>query len=620
MDLESESSALESVEDNEVTQEARSHVEDDNSKNNGSCSNDTEKLKFSGDVDANRLPGETHENDVDSGEQVNSVTSPQLEIKYPSGASPPTVKGYGLKKWRRIRRDFVQDPSASVDSNKALKRGLSNSTNPSRPKHNSSVEVKQNSEGSVGSANMLKNVGNGDGFPIRGSSSDSRFAVGSTFAAGTDSENSGDHSSKSSTAASVPKVSRGLPAALGYVREKNKLKNLSGKTVSNSSQRVQLGKGSVENCKKPRGERVKIENENSHSSMESDSRSSDFFFMQNSNGKQRGNSMNCDGENSEEAHASEQQFSEEVQTGYSIENVGDEDFSKDDVAANLSWEVKEEKGENHQLTDRDPLIESILSLQSVQEALQREIQKFGEIGKEPISLPDDSSTDNSMPADSAFVDPEVVEPTSSDLLGSEEIRRSALSSLETQVLSMTENVTYLESKLEEVRVMLEVKKSRVAELEAILNGHKLAKEGIGRTVDLQQEKCGELEIELEGLFQQKMEAEIEYLALYTTIQTLRVAAGDQIMLYEEQNTLAGQQTQMLNKLGETEMKAAKLKKQAEELEKSCGDILETEELLNMQRRVCTVATCFFLQLMLLVLVFWWLILQLSPYPRGIAPT
>ncbi|XWS09563.1 hypothetical protein CRYUN_Cryun39dG0000900 [Craigia yunnanensis] len=155
------------------------------------------------------------------------------------------------------------------------------------------------------------------------------------------------------------------------------MKNLSGKTVGNSSQRIQQGKGRVESSKKPRGERVKIEKENSYSSMESDSRSSNFLFMQGrfsvtSNGKQSGNSMNYNGENSDEAHEDEDQISEEVQTAYRKENSGEiEELSPDDLAADLSWEAKKEKSENHRPSpDQDPLLESILALQSVQEALE----------------------------------------------------------------------------------------------------------------------------------------------------------------------------------------------------------------------------------------------------------
>lgn len=222
------------------------------------------------------------------------------------------------------------------------------------------------------------------------------------------------------------------------------------------------------------------------------------------------------------------------------------------------------------------------------------------------------------PADSS--DPEIHEPNSSEQLGSENIRPSAVSSLEMQILSLKQNIQSLESKLEESRAMLEVKSFRIAELEATINSSKSPKEESGSTTDLLEKKSREIEYELEGLFKQRIEAEVEYLAITRTIQSLKIAASNQITLFEEQESLANEQAQMINKLGETENKAAKLKKQAEELEKYCGDILGTEEVLIMQRRVCKVSSCFFIQFLLLVVAFWVFWLQLSPYTGAVVPT
>lgn len=375
MDFTSECSVLESVEDNEVTQDRMPHNDDSGTNYNGSCHNDIDKLVSVENSSANTSVVDTKGEDLESTQALNS---PALNAESSGGrSSPGRKKGYGLKKWKRIKRESVNYASATVDTSKILKRGLSGSGNPTKAQH-FPLDIKQNSEGSVGSANVLMTLEIADGFAIRGSSSDSRFAGGPAFAAGTDSDNSEDRSSKSSTAASVPKVRYDVPAVLGHAREKNRTKNFSGKSSGNSVQKCQQGKGRTEGSKKPREERVKIEKENSHSSMESDSRSSDFFFAQGaftatSNGKQTGRPLNYDGENNDEAHASEQLLSDEVQTGYSKENVVEvEDISQDDSAADLSWEVKEEKSENHlPPTDRDPLVDSIFSLQLVQEALKK---------------------------------------------------------------------------------------------------------------------------------------------------------------------------------------------------------------------------------------------------------
>lgn len=363
-------------EDNELYPDRISLTEGTKINDNGSCA--IQNHSSGGDiVDAHVLASDAEGKDVLLVESQGSPSTTPTKSPGLSGGSNPTTKGYGLKKWRRIRRDFVKDPSVNMDSSKMLKRGLSGSANPSKPPH--SFEIKQNSEGSIGSANMLvKNSGANDYVAAHVSSSDSRFAVGSTFTAGTDSENSEDRSSKSSTAASAPKVRHDINAVTGHSRDKNRIKNLTGKSSGNSVQRVHQGKPRTETSKKPRGERVRIEKENSHSSMESDSRSSNFVFVQatfsaTSNGKQSGTCPNYDGENSDEAQADVKQFGDEIQTGYNKETSGEvEDLSQDELATGLSWEVKQEKDENDQpLTDQDPLVDSILALQSVQEALEK---------------------------------------------------------------------------------------------------------------------------------------------------------------------------------------------------------------------------------------------------------
>ncbi|GMJ11609.1 Arabidopsis thaliana WPP domain interacting protein 1, WPP domain interacting protein 1 [Hibiscus trionum] len=627
MDLESESSTLELFEDNEAAQNAIPHVDGDTIKNKHT---DDHESKDNGNDDrarrlatvlADKSDALAADNHVKgTAEIVQPMHSPLAAVKSPAASTSPTTKGYGLKKWRRIKRDFVKDATVTMDSGKILKRGLTGSANldPSKPQHRASPEVKQNNGSPTEPMNMLKNASVSPGFMMHSPNSDSIFAVGAAFASATDSENSEDRSSKSSTAASMPKVRYDLPSVLGYIHEKHQMENLSGNTVGNSSQRVQQGKGRAESSKKARGVRVKIEKENSHSSMESDSRSSNFMFTQGpissvtSNGKQCGNSGSCDGENSDEAHEDEHQISEEVQTAYRKENSGViEELSPDDLAAGLTWEDKDEKSKNHQpSTDQDPLVQSILALQSVQEALENELQKLGDIGKEPLH--DGSVSIKGIDVDSTFADEEIHETCSSDQLASEKITKGTSGSLGTQIFTLTQKVKYLESKLEEARVVLRARESRISELETIKSSRSQKEES--NTAELQLDKYREMELDLEVLFQQKMESEIEFLVLTNEVEKLKGA------VFEEQTSLAGEQEQMLNKLGEVESKAVTLKKQAEELEKYHGNILDVEEILKMRGRVCKVMSCFFTQLVLLVLVFLFLILHLSTHSGVVVPT
>ncbi|XVE80654.1 hypothetical protein DITRI_Ditri14bG0156200 [Diplodiscus trichospermus] len=603
MDLETERSALEFVEDNEATQRFVPHVDDNmikdnhvdgyNINDNGSFAyhNQTPVLSTDESFDPHALIADNHIKGAI--EVAQPMHSPPLPTK-----SPATTKGYGLKKWRRIKRDFVKDPSATMDSSKILKRGLSASANPTKSQQMTSPKIKQNSECPVGMVNMLNNASVAHGLMMCSPSLDSRFAVEAAFASATDSENSEDRSSKSSTAASVPKVRYDMPLVLGYAHQKNQMKNLSGKTMGNSNQRGQQGKGRPESSKKPRGERVEIEKENSQSSVESDSRSSNFFFVQGqssvtSNGNQSEKSMDYDGEDSDEAHEEhsdeahegEHKIGEEVPTSFRKENSGEiEELLTDNLATDFSWEAKEEKSENDRPSpNEDPLVESIFALQSAHEALENEIQRLAEIGKEPTSLHDDSVNINSVPVDSTLAYQEIHETRSSDQLASTKIRKSSSGSLETQVFTLTHKVKYLESKLEEARAVLQARASRISELEVSVNSSRSGKEELGSTAEMQQDMNREMEFDLEGLFQRKMEAEIEFLSLTGALQKLRVTTVSRITQFEEQTSSAGEHTQMLNRLGEAESKAAMLKEQAD-LEKHC-DVLGTEEVSKMKRRL-----------------------------------
>ncbi|MBA0858820.1 hypothetical protein Goshw_000725 [Gossypium schwendimanii] len=690
MDLESECSAVESLEDNESTQHTvphvdankikDNHVDDCKSKDNGLCGNDDQTQRLSTDrgIVSDDFAVDGHANGPVG--TVRSMHSPTVPVESPAASSPSTTKGYGLKKWRRIRRDFVKDPTATVDGCKILKRGLSGSANPTEPQQNASAEIKQNNKPHIGPLHILKNTNVAGGFMNHSPSSDSRFAVGVPSAATTDSENSEDRSSKSSTAASMPKVRYDLPTVLGYVHGKNRMKNLSGKFVGNSSKKAQQGKGYVESSKKPRGERIKIEKENSQSSVESDSRSSNFGFVLSpvsvtSNGKQSGSSMNHDRRNGYEAHEGEGQSNEEIQTTHRKESSCEiEELSLDNLATNLSWEAKEEKSESHQPSpDQDPLVNSILSLRSVQKALESggvgqrlkivvlhkaslrpnlkvaipvsmhvsfsitadcvlyflkfngvifflaELYKFRQIGKENASQDDDLVSMKNDHVDSTFADQET---SPSDQLASEKMSGSTLGSLETQLFTLTHKVKYLESKLEEARAVLQARDSKISELETSVNGSRSRKEEPGSTAGLWQEKYREMEFDLEGLFQQRMEAEIEFLTLTRAVQKLKVSVGNhQLKVSEDQTPFAREQAWMSNKLGEAENTAAATPMiQARELEKSYGDALGTNNVLMMQRRVFKVTLCFFTQLVLLILVFVWVVLQLSSHSGMVVPT
>lgn len=346
MDLKSECSELESVEDNDaITPETLLNVSGTNIENNGHCRVEHD----------DNLRVEMKEDGDD--EVTESINSSPLTVQSPEGSigsSPPSVaKGYGLKKWRRIRRDVSQEGGSNADSSKILKRGLSNS-------QNSSQNLRK-PVGSIGVSDDGTRMTEVFVTIMKAVVTPNNLAVGPSSAA----ENREDHGSNSSTAGSAPRLSYEAPVVVENAWDhKNKMRSLSGKNLGNLFQRVQQhGKGKLATSKKPKGERVKIEKENSHSSMESDSRSLNFVFMQaanswTSNGRQ---STNYDGENSDEAQGDEER-------GCSFR----ENVSQEDLGAELSWEIKEEKSENHgSSTDQDSLGDSISMLESAQEALEK---------------------------------------------------------------------------------------------------------------------------------------------------------------------------------------------------------------------------------------------------------
>lgn len=570
----------ESVEENEV-----------NHDENGIKGSD-EKLGFQFDGNFGVKPDqEGIVAELGSEEAVNSKGAPR--------------KGVGLKKWKRIRRNVVRDHNSSADeSGKVLKRGLSGSGNANLSENLRGVKEKND-----GSSSAFGNVVFSDGHAIRGSSTDSRYAVGSGFVVGTDSENSEDRSSKSSTAASEPKVRH----------EKGRgSRNTNSKNLVNSAQKVQQGKGWIESSAKPGGGgRVKFEKENSISSLDSDSRSNyrqGVFSTVTSNGKHSGNPHVYDGGNDGEAHTNEH-FTKEDEAGYGNENGEDEDL-QENSAANQSWDAPEEKSENNQSTSaEDPLIESIRSLQAVQEALEEEVQKFREIDTEVVSPEDDSVKCSSASAGITAVDLGLHKSFLSSHSSADETNQAASSSLEFQISSLKQHVNLLESKLEELQGVLASKDSRIVELETALTTGKFPKEESANTLGYK-----EVEYEIEDLFRQKVEAEVEYLAIAKVMQNLKVGADLQFTLLEEQEKLSENQAQVLNKIIDAESKASVLKNKAEELEKYCGDSLVIEESFLLQKRVCKVSFYLFLQFMMLILFFWFLVSQLSQNSGVVVPT
>ncbi|XP_051124801.1 WPP domain-interacting protein 1-like [Andrographis paniculata] len=492
MDLGSECLVLESLEDNggitngSVSDRSNSVSPDSNCYGNGAAAVEN------GDNNELLLPdGKLKETEV-----IGSVNSTSSGIKHDqSSLVSKTKKGLGLRKWRRIRRDpnKVGDNSLDLGEMQVTEDLLDSAVNSSKRMLVNS-ERKQKSQGSFSSTNAV--IGRlGSLVPL----DDSEFGLGLPFSAGIDSEISEHQSSRSSTAASAPKVKYETG------RDKNRIRrSLSGKSYTNSVQSDhQQGKVRIETMKKVRGEHSKIEMENSQSSLESDSRSSKFVFLHEtysaSNNRRNPMSKINGGENGDIPQGSRH-------------NINDE-HDDEGVVADSSWNVSQ----NLSFSSRglDTLVDSIFTLQSAQDALEREVLKFKDVGK-------DISADDYV------------------------------SGLHTE---FTPNGF---PRVEQFNVIVEASE--------------------------------DISADLEDLFKQKIEAEVEYLVISTTVQKLKAA---QITILEEQKQM----------LGNTEKNAEMLRNEAEKLENVCENISRADEILHLQKTIWKHSSCFFIQLVALVVIF-----------------
>lgn len=457
MDLDSERS----VEDNEL-------VNPEGVEKNGEI--DT-KLKDNGNLEAENVPNTT---EILTGGSIGS-----------SPSSFPATKGRGLRKWRRIPREAGKETNSNLDSNK--KRGMA-----ALP-----AGMKQRSEGSSSSTNAMSNVL--DHNLLYGDS-----GRGSDFASRADSDNSEDQNSRSSTAASAPRANHKL-STLDTNNSRSQNGNNSGTISVQPSDQQEKSRNQT---KKARG--FKLKKENSLSSMESDSRSPNLIFTQGSNsvtsnGRKNGKLVNYEEDYSDDAQNGDRQ----TQTPF--KNEADfEDVSHEDLAGENSWDLKEEKADDH----HDNLVDPIIPLHLAQEALEREVQKLKDVGKE-------------------------------DTLSSDESFKSS-------------NI-----KIDEARIMIELKNAKISKLESILN-------------------YGDIKTDYEELLMKRIAAELEYLVISKTIQNVKEGHMDQI------NNLMVQQKKL-----------------------AVQEDVQVEEAYKLKNRVWRYGLCFMIQLVLVFVVVYMFVLQFS---------
>ncbi|CAH8301464.1 unnamed protein product [Eruca vesicaria subsp. sativa] len=241
----------------------------------------------------------------------------------------------------------------------------------------------------------------------------------------------------------------------------------------------------------------------------------------------------------------------------------DYDEENSDHEAHASTEsVQESEIKNNGSSDSmDPLTVAFNSYHNLQEVLEKELQKFQELGKESISLLHGVAE-------------------SSSCVHSGHDRDGEASSLDSEVLNLVKNVEHLEIKLEETKRTLHVKESQIRQLESTIS---ISERGTA---------------EMEDIFQQKIKAEIEHLTFSRSVESLK----RKIKLIEEEKALA-EAHKTLSKLEEAENKAENLKNQAQDLKNHCVDITEIQEVKSFKKRVVKTTSCLLLQFGLMFMLF-----------------
>lgn len=198
----------------------------------------------------------------------------------------------------------------------------------------------------------------------------------------------------------------------------------------------------------------------------------------------------------------------------------------------------------------------------------------------------------------------------------DETRQTLPSSFECEIVNLKRNVTELESKLAESRSMLEFEEAEVIELEASQNSDapRLAKNR--KIIELEQKNSRELKSELESLFKQKIEAEVEFLVLSRSSRGLKIAAPDKMTFVEEQKTLATERAEMVKFSENIANRASMTKRQLANLEIE----VETGEHVKLEKTIWKYASLFFIQLVLLFVALCFYVLQLLPEYTEDVPT
>ncbi|XP_066351711.1 WPP domain-interacting protein 1-like [Miscanthus floridulus] len=283
-------------------------------------------------------------------------------------------------------------------------------------------------------------------------------------------------------------------------------------------------------------------------------------------------------------HGDEEQLSQEVRSTGRCRGNGSSVAGRS-VRSSAGEESVGNGGNGRMYWGADPCNESILVLHTAQEALENEIGKIMAIGKEP--------SDEFDVSDDEWSGSVHLEESNEDLM----VR-----------------IKYLESRLEEASALIKEKASRAYELEAIHAQMQPAKT-TRESTNLLLSQC-----ELDQLYQEKMESEIQCIILTRAYHTSATLAEDQMALYQTQKSLSEDYKLLGLKLQHTESRAMVLEEMAEKLQLQCKELSNSSEVLQLRYKASRVSLFCFVQFLLLCLAMGTYLMRLSPSSTKVVPT
>lgn len=305
-------------------------------------------------------------------------------------------------------------------------------------------------------------------------------------------------------------------------------------------------------------------------------------------------------------------------------------------AVNVAGKKREETADSGQQVDRthqqpvdsDCLLQALTELRTAEEALHKELQKIKDIstGVEAKWMAD-SERSSSSPKHTErkhWHENNVVDmPNGSHI---EEKAQMNSSSWKTELNKLNEKLKSLQDELEAANERTLFEHMKVEELESQCQNQPIKLKEVERPpeataseLQLLQEKCREMEMELEEQYKEKMQSEIEFLILTGSAQNDIALVENEASILQEQKRLVVGQLQTAIKLKETEGRALALKDHLVELENTSAGLLEMEEVLELNNKVWGFSVFSFIQFFLLCIAILFMFAQ-SPHTSNLVPT